>query len=113
MNIETLATSNPLKKGVPRIVLVDDQGNRVLDTLVKPEVLGAKEKYVIKEGLKTKLCQLATEKGPSLETVVKVIKFLVRDKPLCGYHLPIKLADLGLMKSKQEFAQDLSKFAQD
>ena len=104
MNIETLATSNPLKKGVPRVVLVDDQGNRVLDTLVKPQTLLQGEKYVVKEGLKTKLCQLATEKGPSLESVIQVIKFLVRDKPLCGYHLPMKLVDLGLMKSRQEFA---------
>ena len=97
LNIETLATSNPLKKGVPRIVLVDDHGNRVLDTLVKPEQLGLGEKYVIREGLKTKLCQLADDKGPSLETVIKVIKFLVKDKPLCGYHLPMKLADLGIL----------------
>ena len=115
LNVETMACSNPMKKGVPRIVLVDDQGNKVLDTLVKPETLSHGEKYVIKEGLKTKLCLLATDKGPSLETVISVIKYLVRDKPLCGYHLPIKLADLGLMKSRTEFAENLnllqSKFA--
>jgi hypothetical protein len=80
----------------------------VLDTLVKPEPLGAGEKYVIKEGLKTKLCQLADAKGPTLETVVKVIKLLVKNKPLCGYHLPMKIADLGLMRSKVDFAKDLS-----
>ena len=29
LNIETLATSNPIKKGIPRICLVDDKGNRL------------------------------------------------------------------------------------
>ena len=52
LNIETLATSNPIKKGIPRICLVDDKGNRVIDTLVKPTDLADGEKHIVKEGLK-------------------------------------------------------------
>jgi hypothetical protein len=91
LNIETLATTCAIKKGVPRITLVDDKGNRVLDTLVKPELLGEGEKHIVKEGLKCKIFELAQDQGAKLELVLEVIKFLIKGKPLISYHLPLKL----------------------
>lgn len=59
LNIETVACSNNQKKGVPRVCLVDDLGNRVIDTLVSPQPLADGEKYIVKEGLKQKIFDLA------------------------------------------------------
>ena len=63
----------------------------MLDTLVCPEPLGEGHKHICKEGLKTKIFELAQACGPKLELVLEVVKFLVKGKPLIGYHMPLKL----------------------
>jgi hypothetical protein len=108
LNIETLASSNPIKKGVPRLCLVDDKGNRVIDTLVQPTELAKGEKHIMKEGLKQKIFELAKESGPELELVLQAVKFLIKGKPLIGYHMPQILQNLGLMGNRLEFSSDMN-----
>ena len=40
--------------------------------------------------------KLAAEKGPKLYDVLQLVAFLIRGKKLMGYHLPMKLADIGM-----------------
>ena len=68
-----------------------------MDTLVAPEKLPEGEKIVTKEGLKTQLVKLGETKGPSLAIVKELIIDLIKDKKVVGYHLPIKLTDIGIM----------------
>lgn len=52
---------------------------------------------VTKEGLKTQLMKLGEEKGPPLEILRELITDLIKDKKVVGYHLPMKLTDIGIM----------------
>ena len=100
---ENMQTSSPIKKIISRVVLVTDSGQRVLDTLVSSQdQVPAGEKVVVKDGLKTKLHLLADARGPKLQECIDVITFLIRGKKLVGYHLPMKLADVGIMSQFQQ-----------
>lgn len=50
--VETVATTGTTIRGITRIVLVNDNGSRVIDTLVCPKELPENEKYVAKDGIK-------------------------------------------------------------
>lgn len=96
--MENISTTNVQKKVVSRVVLVSDQGQRILDTLVEPQGLSEDEQMVTREGLKTELMKLGEQKGPSLEVVRELITDIITDKKVVGYHLPNKLHDLGIMQ---------------
>lgn len=80
---------------INRVVLVNDRGDRVLDTLVRQNKYPEHCKLNIKDGLKQKMFRLAEDLAPSLETVAEVIANIVKDKPVAGYHLTMKLTDIG------------------
>ena len=50
-----------------------------------------------KDQLKRKLLSLALDVGPNIEDVKQVILHLIANKKLVGYHLIMKLTDLGLI----------------
>ena len=50
--LETCTSSCPYIKGINRVVLVDQLGRRIIDTMVKMQELPKGEKYAIREGLK-------------------------------------------------------------
>ena len=47
----------------------------------------------VRDGIKKKFIRLAAEIGPTLDQVAEVLAHLIKDKPLVGYHLPMKLTD--------------------
>ena len=96
--LETCTSSCPYIKGINRVVLVDQVGRRVFDTLVKMQELPKGEKYMIKDGLKKNMVEFANDQAPELSLVVKVLNHLISDKVLVGYHLPLKLNDLGVFE---------------
>jgi hypothetical protein len=87
--------ATPNGKNVFRVVLVNEQGERVLDTLVAPQV----SDVACKGGTKTALLNYAQLKAEKLEVVRSRVIELVRGKSLVGYHLPQKMADLGLLSA--------------
>lgn len=103
--IETVATTGLTYKAVTRVVLLNDKGQRTLDTLVCPVKLKEPEKYVLKDGLKSQLFKLAQTRGPSITEVIKVMNHIIKDKKLVGYHLPMKLADIGIIGQMQMKSQ--------
>ena len=76
-----------------RVVLVSEKGERLLDTLVKPQT----EEVAIKSGIKTQLFKLSKEKGAPIEIVREYVVHLISGKQVIGYHLPQKMADFGLL----------------
>lgn len=50
-----------------------------------------------KDQLKRKLLSLALDVGPNIEDIKQVILHLIANKKLVGYHLIMKLTDLGLI----------------
>lgn len=76
-------------------MLVNEQGERVLDTLVAPQV----SDVACKGGTKTALLNYAQLKAEKLEVVRSRVIELVRGKSLVGYHLPQKMGDLGLLSA--------------
>lgn len=95
--IECLSTTGQTVKGVTRVVLVNERGQRVLDSLVRPVELPGEEKYVAKAGIKVQLLELAKARGPAIGDVTAAINYIIRDKKLVAYHLPLKMADLGML----------------
>ncbi len=51
----------------------------------------------IKDQLKRKLLSLAFDIGPNIEDVKQVILHMIANKKVVGYHLIMKLTDLGLI----------------
>ena len=80
-----------------RVVLVNEQGERVLDTLVRPQF----EDLMLKPGLRRQIQDRAKLDGESIESVRKRVLSLVSGKKLVGYHLPQRLADFGILKIKK------------
>jgi len=76
-----------------RVVLVNERGERVLDTLVKPQF----KDIAMKGGLRQDLHRIAKAKGESIETVRARVLDLIKGKKVVGYHLPQKLADFGIL----------------
>jgi hypothetical protein len=52
LSVENIATTGTTIRGITRIVLVNENGSRVIDTLVCPKDLPEGEKYVAKDGIK-------------------------------------------------------------
>ena len=91
---QTLADSRLALNGknLFRVCLVNEQGERILDTLVQPQV----PDVPCKGGSKQALLKYATLKAEKYEVVKERVKSLIKGKSLVAYHLPQKLADLGL-----------------
>lgn len=70
----------------------------MFDTLVKPENHLAQ----VKAGLKQQLYDLSIQRGPTLKEVKDYVIYALKGKKLVGYHLPQKLADLGLIEHFNE-----------
>lgn len=91
--------ANGNTKNITRIVIVNERGERLLDTLVAPQ-----EKNVpVKGGTKMALFKYSEARAESLEKVMKRVRQLVKGKFLVAYHLPMKVADLKL--NLQELGQ--------
>lgn len=95
LGVESQPTSISSHKYINRVVLINDRGDRVLDTLVRPIEFPEGCKINAKDGMKTKLFKLAAEIGPTLEEVAEVVANLVKGKPFVGYHQAMKCTDMG------------------
>ena len=130
LHVETFASNTALKKITLRACLISDKGQRVIDTLISPPSCclsqSNKNRLVFKDPVKTKLVALAIAKGPQMSQVQTVFKYLMRDKKIVAYHIPIKLQDIGFINMfagpldfggmssaaalvKSKFAQDMGK----
>jgi hypothetical protein len=75
-----------------RITIINETGERVLDTLLRTD----KELLVVKQGVKSQLKKYADEKGPTLEQVKSRLLEIIRGRTLVAYHINLKLNDLGI-----------------
>ena len=82
-----------------RVTLVDQNGCRLLDTLVKPQNL----EVAIKSGLKQDLFTLSKSRAESIDVVRRRVREIIKGKKLIGYHLPQKIQDFGLLT---DFGED-------
>ena len=74
-----------------------------------PRELPAEEKYIAKDGIKAQLLKLAKARGPKSAEIIEAINYIIRDKKLVGYHLPMKMADFGMIgQMQQRSAEGLS-----
>ena len=81
-----------------RVTICGPNGERLLDTLVgeqnmPPDTVVAAPR----EGIRKQMLNLAQEIGPSLTDVRAVFMHFARGKSLIGYHMPLKLQDMGLL----------------
>jgi hypothetical protein len=98
LQLETMSTSVGHLKYVMRACLTNQDGDRLLDTLIAPPDLPKGVNVTQpKEGIKKRMIGLAKEIGPTVKDVAHVICHFVKGKMLTGYHVPMKLQDLGLM----------------
>ena len=74
----------------------NEYGQRVLDTLVKADdpnlQIGAKNK-VVKE--------FSEKRAPTLQQVQDHLRVLIKGRVLVGYHIEMKLDDLGLLEENE------------
>lgn len=73
--------------------MVNEKGQRVLDTLIKPQY----QDLALKGGLRHDLHRIAKAKAESIEIVRERVLDLIKGKKVVGYHLPQKLADFGIL----------------
>lgn len=85
-------------RNIARVVLVNEQGERILDTLILPQI----EDVALKAGLKNQLFKLSKEKGAPIEVVREYVSNIIKGKALIGYHLPQKMSDFGLLNTEKE-----------
>lgn len=71
---------------------MNERGERVLDTLVKVD----DSMIAVKSGLRTHLKNLGKAKGPTLEKVRAKVLEMIRGRVVIGYHIYLKLTDLGV-----------------
>ena len=92
------------KKNIARVVIVNERGERVLDTFIKPQT----EDLAVKQGIKSQLFKFSKVRAESLDVVRERVFKIIRGKKLVGYHLPQKMADFGLFdnESVQGVLQD-------
>lgn len=76
-------------------MLVNEKCERVIDTLVAPQV----EDVACKGGMKQALLKYAELKAESYDTVKARIMNLVDGKSIVAYHLPQKMSDLGMLNA--------------
>lgn len=88
------STATPNGKNLFRVCLINEQGERVLDTLVAPQVADV----AIKGGTKQALLKYAELKAEKYDIVKRRVLKLINGKSLVAYHLPQKMSDLGLLK---------------
>ena len=92
LQLETMSTSVGHLKYVMRACLTNQDGDRLLDTLIAPpEMPKGVTITQPKEGIKKRMIGLAKEIGPSIKDVSHVICHFVKGKMLTGYHVPMKL----------------------
>ena len=89
------------KKNIARVVIVNDKGQRVLDTLVKPQTT----EIALKPGVKTQMLKLSELRAEHVDVVRERVLSLIKGKKVVGYHLPQKIADLGLMRELDEMPE--------
>ena len=85
LSIETHTAAHN-KKNVARVVIVNDKGQRVLDTLVKPQC--DLTEIALKPGVKSQLYKLSEMRAEHVEVVRERVLGLIKGKKLVGYHLP-------------------------
>lgn len=71
-------------KNIARVVIVNERGERVLDTFIKPQL----DEIVVKTGIKSQLYKLSKLRGEPIEVVRERVFEIIRGKKLVGYHLP-------------------------
>lgn len=76
-----------------RVVLVNEKGQRVLDTLIKPQY----QDLALKGGMRQDLHRISKAKAETIDTVRERVLDLIKGKKVVGYHLPQKLADFGIL----------------
>ena len=92
MSLETHTAAHN-KKNIARVVIVNDKGQRILDTLVKPQTT----ELALKPGIKSQMFKLSQMRAEHIDVVRERVLSLIKGKKLVGYHLPQKIADLGLL----------------
>ena len=90
-SVETHTTPQG-QKNIARCVIVNEAGERVLDTFIKPQ----DENLAVKQGIKSQLFKFSKVRAETLEAVRERVFRIIRGKKLVGYHLPQKMADFGL-----------------
>ncbi len=80
---------------IGRVVLVNEKGQRVLDTMIKPQ----HQELNLKQGLRQTLNAIAEKKAEPIDKVRQRVLQLIKGKKVVGYHLPQKLADFGILYS--------------
>ena len=75
-----------------RVVIVNEHGQRVLDTYIKPQ----QEDLAVKPGIKSQLFKFSKCRAETIEVVRERVTKIIRGKHLVGYHLPQKMTDFGL-----------------
>lgn len=112
LHVETVTSNTAWKRVITRVVLVTENGDRVLDTLVSPPTMlkdcstAAKQRLVFKDQVKTKMVALASEVGPQISDITKVLVKLLEGKKVVAYHLPIRLQDVGIVSNFQGMPTD-------
>ena len=83
MSVETHTIPNG-KKNIARVVIVNELGQRVLDTYIKPQT----EDLSVKQGIKSQLFKFSKVRGETLDVVRERVFKIIKGKKLVGYHLP-------------------------
>jgi hypothetical protein len=86
-----------------RVVLINENGDCILDTLVKPQTESV---TFSKTGLKHQLYMLSKDQAPSVEFVREQVLTLIKGKHLIGYQLPKKMGDFGLLDYLKEGSEE-------
>lgn len=76
-----------------RVVILNDKGLRVLDTLISTGTV----LIHVKPGVKSQLFKIANLKGPSLDEVKKKVLEIIKGRKVAGYLVLVKLEDLGIV----------------
>lgn len=96
---EMLTTSVGTLKYMTRVTIVTANGERLLDTLVGEQAMPHDVVLAApRDGIRKQMLNLAKDIGPSLTDIRAVFMHFARGKSLCGYHMPLKLQDMGLLQ---------------
>ena len=77
-------------------MIVNERGERVLDTFIKPQ----NDELAVKSGIKSQLFKFSRAKAETIDVVRERVFKIIRGKKLVGYHLPQKMADFGLFDNE-------------
>ena len=86
MSIES-ASSFASKSMTTRICLVNDKGERVFDTIIKP----VDNMFQAKPGIKNEIMKFSKNNAPTIDEVQKKVLELIKGKILVGYSIINKL----------------------